>query len=359
MPGPEEDEFDELTAEHEEHEEQNEFYEHYRFVVDKGQSLLRIDKFLTNRIEGISRNKIQNAADASCILVNDAPVKSNYKIKPEDIISIVLPNPKRELEILPENIPLNIIYEDDDLVVINKKAGMVVHPGYGNYTGTLVNALLYHFRELPLFQEGKIRPGLVHRIDKNTTGIIVVAKNEIALSKLAMQFFNKTTQRKYQALVWGDLKNNSGTITANIGRSLQDRKIRAVFPDGDNGKPAVTHYRVLEKFGYVTLVECQLETGRTHQIRVHFQYIGHPLFNDSTYGGNKILKGTTFSKYKQYIYNCFLTIPHHALHAKSLGFLHPATGRFMSFDSELPEEMTNVLEKWRNYTVNRQFENNE
>ncbi len=351
------DVFDQLCLENEDSEEQNELYEHYRFVVDKGQSLLRIDSFLANRIEGISRNKIQNAAEASCILVNDVPVKSNYKVKPEDIISIVLPHPKREVELIPENIPLDIVYEDDDLVIINKKAGMVMHPGCGNYTGTLVNAMLYHFKEIPLFKEDKIRPGLVHRIDKNTTGIIVVAKNEIALSKLALQFFNKTTQRKYQALVWGDLKNDTGTITCNIGRSLQNRKIRAAFPNGDNGKPAVTHYKVLEKFGYVSLVECRLETGRTHQIRVHFQHIGHPLFNDETYGGDRILKGTTYTKYKQFIQNCFRIIPHHALHAKSLGFVHPTTNEWMNFDSELPEEMTQVLKKWRDYTANRQFEN--
>lgn len=337
-------------------EEDSGLYEHFRFVVDKGQSLIRIDKFLTNRIEGISRNKVQNAADASCILVNNNAVKSNYRIKPEDVISIVLPHPKREIEIIPENIPLTIEYEDNDLVIINKKAGMVVHPGYGNYTGTLINALMYYFRDIPLFQTGELRPGLVHRIDKNTTGIIVVAKNEIALAKLAKQFFEKTTQRKYIALVWGDLKNDQGTITGNIGRSLQDRKIRAVFADSEFGKPAVTHYKVLERFGYITLVECRLETGRTHQIRVHFQYIGHPLFNDDTYGGDKIIKGTTFTKYKQFIQNCFTLLPRHALHAKSLGFIHPTTNKLITFDSELPDDMQQTILKWRNYTAGRTLE---
>lgn len=337
----------------EEQEDESALFEHFRFIADKGQSLIRIDKFLTNRIEGISRNKIQTAAEANCILVNNNAVKSNYKIKPEDIISIVLPHPKREFELTPENIPVDIVYEDDDLIIINKKAGMVVHPGHGNYTGTLVNALMYHFRELPLFQTGEVRPGLVHRIDKNTTGIIVVAKNEIALAKLAKQFFEKTIQRKYLALVWGDLKENEGTISANIGRSIKDRKINTVFADSEYGKPAVTHYTVLERFGYITLIECKLETGRTHQIRVHFQYIGHPLFNDETYGGNKILKGTTFTKYKQFIQNCFTLLPRHALHAKSLGFRHPATNKLVFFDSELPDDMQQTIIKWRNYTNGR------
>lgn len=334
-------------------EEETGLFEHYRFVIDKGQSLTRIDKFLTNHIEGISRNKIQNAAEASCILVNNISVKSNYKVKPEDIISIVLPHPKREFELISENIPIDIVYEDDDLIIINKKAGMVVHPGHGNYTGTLVNALMYHLRDLPLFQTGEVRPGLVHRIDKNTTGIIVVAKNEIALAKLAKQFFEKTSKREYVALVWGDIKDNEGTITTNIGRSLKDRKIRAVFADSEYGKPAVTHYKVLERFGYTTLVECRLETGRTHQIRVHFQYIGHPLFNDETYGGNKILKGTTFTKYKQFVQNCFTLLPRHALHAKSLGFKHPSTNKMITFESALPDDMQQTIIKWRNYTAGR------
>lgn len=341
-------------------DEQNELFEHYRIVVDKGQSLLRIDKFLTNRIEGISRNKIQNAADAGCIRVNEKSVKSNYKVKPLDTISILLPHPKREIELIPEDIAINIVFEDDDFIIVNKHAGLVVHPGYGNYTGTLINALMYHFRELPLFSSGELRPGLVHRIDKNTTGIIVVAKNELSLSKLALQFFNKTTYRKYIALVWGDVKQNEGTIDAYIGRSLADRKIRTVFADGLMGKRAITHYKVLERFGYLTLVECRLETGRTHQIRVHFQHIGHPLFNDDTYGGDTIVKGTTFSKYRQFIQNCFKLLPRHALHAKSLGFKHPTTGKDMFFDSEIPEDMQQVIEKWRIYSGNRsQFETDE
>ncbi|HBX53488.1 MAG: RNA pseudouridine synthase [Bacteroidetes bacterium RIFOXYA12_FULL_35_11] len=343
------DELDESTG-------QNDLFEHYRFDVDKGQSLLRIDKFLTNRIEGISRNKVQNAAEAGCIRVNDVPVKSNYRVKPSDLITILLPHPKREIELIPQDISVEIIYEDDDLVIVNKTSEMVVHPGYGNYTGTLVNALAYHFRELPLFKTGELRPGLVHRIDKNTTGLIVVAKNELALSKLALQFFQKTTFRRYIALCWGDVKPDEGTITGHIGRSFSDRRVRTVFPEGDYGKHAVTHYKVLERFGYVSLVECRLETGRTHQIRVHFQHIGHPLFNDDTYGGNKILKGTTFTKYKQFIQNCFALLPRHALHARSLGFVHPTTGKYMEFQSELPDDMQKVIEKWRNYTVGRDAE---
>ncbi|MBI5218396.1 MAG: RluA family pseudouridine synthase [Bacteroidia bacterium] len=343
------------TTDLEEPDEQSDLYVHRRFIADKGQSALRIDKFLASRIEGISRNKIQNAADAGCIRINNIPVKSSYKVKPEDEITILLPHPKREFELIPENIPIDIIHEDDDLVVINKPPGLVVHPGYGNYTGTLVNALMYHFKDLPLFKEGKVRPGLVHRIDKNTSGLLVVAKNDVALGKLAMQFFEKTTQRKYNALVWGDFEKEDGTISANIGRSLTDRKIHAVFTDTEMGKSAVTHYRIIERFGYVTLVECRLETGRTHQIRVHFRYIGHPLFNDDTYGGDKILKGTTFTKYKQFVQNCFKILPRHALHAKSLGFIHPATGKMMNFDSALPNDMQQAIDKWRNYTSGREI----
>ncbi len=333
--------------------EQSDLYEHHRITVDKGQQSLRIDKYLTNRLEQISRTRIQHAADAGNILVNEQPVKPNHKIKPGDIISIVLPHPPRKIEILPEPIPLNIIYEDDEIIIVNKEAGMVVHPGISNYSGTLVNALLYHLQDLPLFKTSEIRPGLVHRIDKNTSGILVVAKTESALNHLAKQFFCHLTKRKYLALVWGILKNNEDTIEGNIGRSLRDRKKMQVFHDGSLGKPAITHYKVIEKLGYVSLVECSLETGRTHQIRAHFQYIKHPVFNDDTYGGNVIFKGTTFPKYNQFVRNCFTILPRQALHAKSLGLVHPGTGEEMFFDSELPEDMKQVVEKWRSYILGR------
>ena len=331
--------------------EQDELYEHHRITVDKGQALLRIDKFLMNRLENASRSKIQHAAEVGSILVNGNPAKSSYKVKPGDVISIVLAYPVRDTEVLPENIPLNIVYEDQDLVLVNKPAGMVVHPGYNNYTGTLVNALVYHFRNLPTSRNGEIRPGLVHRIDKNTSGLLVIAKNELAMTALAKEFFDHTIERNYWALAWGDLKENSGTITGHIGHSLRDRKVMDVFPDGKYGKHAVTHYEVLERFGYVTLVRCKLETGRTHQIRAHFRHIGHPLFNDDTYGGDKILKGTTFNKYRQFVENCFKIIPRQALHAKTLGFVHPATREKLFFESPLPADFEMVLEKWRNYSV--------
>mgnify|MGYP001478825086 CR=1 FL=1 len=333
--------------------EDNGLYEHFRFEVDRRQSLVRIDKFLTNRLENSSRNRIQNAADAGNILVNEKPVKPSYKVKPGDVISIVLDYPRHELKIVAEDIPLNIVYEDDQLMVINKPPGLVVHPGHGNYTGTLVNALAWYFRDLPLFNTDDPRPGLVHRIDKNTSGLLVVAKTELAKNRLAKQFFDKTTKRKYIALVWGDLAEDEGTITGNIGRSLKNRQVFTVFPDADYGKPAVTHYKVLERFDYVTLVECRLETGRTHQIRVHMKYIGHPLFNDEVYGGDAILRGTTFSKYKQFVNNCFHILPRQALHAKTLGFVHPVSGKEMLFDSELASDMAEVIEKWRNYISNR------
>lgn len=337
----------------EEDEQQEELYEHYSVTVDKGQSPLRIDKFLTNRMEQVSRNRIQTAADAGNILVNGTAVKSSYKVKPQDRISIVMPYPVREIEIIPENIPLDIRYEDDDLIIVNKAAGMVVHPGHGNYSGTLVNALTYHLKDEPLFQEGDMRAGLVHRIDKNTSGILVVAKNERAHARLAKQFFDHTIDRVYHALVWGNMEQDEGTITGNIGRSTRDRLKMAVFPDGECGRHAVTHYRVLERLGYVNLIECRLETGRTHQIRVHMEYIGHPLFNDERYGGDRILKGTTFSKYKQFVENCFRIMPRHALHARSLGFIHPSTGKYVFFESDEPEDMKTVLERWRNYTSGR------
>lgn len=330
-------------------EETQELYEHYRFVADKGQRPLRVDKYLMNLMENTTRNKIQNAAKAGNILVNGTPVKPNYKVKPEDVISIVLAHPPRVIEINPEAIPVDIVYEDEDILLVNKKPGMVVHPGYGNYTGTLLNALLYHFQQTG--QEAE--PLLVHRIDKDTSGLLLVTKTELAQSKLAKQFFDHTIERKYQALVWGDFEENSGTITGNLGRDPKNRKLMRVFPDGDFGKEAVTHYKVLERFTYVTLVECELETGRTHQIRAHMRYVRHPLFSDATYGGNEILRGTTFTKYKQFVQNCFKTIPRQALHAKSLGFIHPTTGKQMFFDSVLPEDMTGVIDKWRNYAVHK------
>ncbi|HNP49188.1 MAG TPA: RluA family pseudouridine synthase [Bacteroidia bacterium] len=329
--------------------EQDELFEHYRFTVDKGQSLLRIDKFLMNRLEHSSRNKIQQACDADCILVNGKAVKSSYKVKPMDEIQVVLPEPVRDIELIPQDIPIDIVYEDDDLVVINKPAGMVVHPAYGNYSGTLMNALVFHFQNLPQNESNRSRPGLVHRIDKNTSGLLVIAKSENAMTALAKEFFDRTIERKYSALVWGDFKEDEGTIIGNVGRSLKDRKIMDVFPSGEHGKHAVTHYKVVERFGYVTLIECKLETGRTHQIRVHMKFAGHPLFNDETYGGNRILKGTTFTRYKQFIDNCFELLPRQALHAQTLGFIHPTTKEKMFFECPLPEDFSNVIEKWRNY----------
>jgi len=333
-----------------------ELYEHYHIEVDNGQSLLRIDKFLANRIQNASRSKIQSAADAGVIIVNDKAIRSSYKVKPGDIISIVMPNPPREIEMIPQNIPIHIIFEDEDIILVNKEPGMVVHPGFGNYTGTLVNALAYHLKDTPLFQTGELRPGLVHRIDKNTSGILVIAKNEPALIRLARQFFDHTTGRKYVALVWGNLKDEEGIISGNLARSIKDRTKMAVFPDGLTGKHAITHYKVLERLGYVNLVECILETGRTHQIRTHFQFIGHPLFNDKEYGGDSVLKGTTFTKYKQFVENCFKILPRQALHAKSLAFDHPRTGKRLFFDSDLPEDMTKVIEKWRKYISGREIE---
>lgn len=324
-------------------------YEHFRFVADKGQTLLRVDKYLTDRIMGITRNRIQLAAEAGCILVNDKPVKSNYRVKPLDVVSVVMDRPRRELEIIPENIPLTIIYEDDDLLVVNKPAGLVVHPGHGNYTGTLVNALAYYLKDHPDYDPSDSRVGLVHRIDKDTSGLLLIAKKPEAKSHLSLQFFNKTTQRTYQAVVWGRLTEEEGRIEGNIGRDPRDRMLMRVFPEGDQGKTAVTHYKVLEQLGYVSRVECRLETGRTHQIRVHMKYIGHTIFNDARYGGNDILKGTTFTKYKQFVMNCFALCPRQALHAKTLGFIHPTTGQEMFFDSEIPEDMEQLMTKWRNY----------
>lgn len=337
---------DEITSsgDNDETDSESGFYEHYNVKVDKGQSPLRVDRFLFAKIENASRNKIQAAAKANCILVNGVSVKSNYKVKPEDEISVLMPDPPRDTEVIPQDIPLNIVYEDDDLLIVNKQTNLVVHPSYANYNGTLLNGLTYYLNE-----EGKgNKPELVHRIDKNTTGLLLVAKNEETQSFLAKQFYVHTIERRYHALVWGDVKDDSGTIVGNLSRDPKDRRIVVVCPD-DQGQSAVTHYKVLERFGYVTLIECKLETGRTHQIRAHMLHIGHPLFGDPTYGGNVIVKGTTFSKYKQFVYNCFKILPRQALHAKTLGFVHPTTNRFVQFDSELPEDMADVIEKWRKY----------
>jgi 23S rRNA pseudouridine1911/1915/1917 synthase len=339
-----------------EQNDQQELYEHYHFEVDEGQGLMRIDKYLYNHIESISRNKIQNAAKAGNILVNENPVKPNYKVKPFDVISIVLPHPPREIDLIPQDIPISIVYEDDDIIIVNKEPDMVVHPGHGNYTGTLVNALIYHLKDLPLFQRGEIRPGLVHRLDKGTSGILVIAKTDLALNRLAKQFYDRKTQRTYIALVWGNLENDTGTITGNIGRSLKDRMKMHVFIDEEHGKPAITHFKVIERLGYVNLLECRLETGRTHQIRVHMAHIGHPIFNDDRYGGDRILKGTTFTKYKQFVQNCFKLMPRPALHAKSLGFKHPIDEKPMFFDSGLAPDMQKVVDKWRSYIANREIE---
>ena len=338
----------------EELSDQQELFEHHRFKVDPGQSAIRIDKYIFSRMENTSRTRIQNAADAGNILVNNKPVKPNYKVRPGDTIQIVLPDPPREIELIPENIPINIIYEDDDVVVVNKEAGMVVHPAYGNYRGTLVNALMWHFKDLPLFSTGELRPGLVHRIDKNTSGILVIAKNELALNRLSKQFYDRTTDRKYIAIVWGVPDPREGTITGHVGRNVKDRKIMQVFPHGSQGKHAISHYRVIEDLGYISIVECKLETGRTHQIRVHFSHIRHPLFNDDEYGGDQILKGTSFTKYQQFVRNCFKILPRQALHAKSLAFDHPVSGKRLFFDSELPADMQNIIDKWREYISSRQ-----
>jgi 23S rRNA pseudouridine1911/1915/1917 synthase len=327
---------------------EEELFEHYRFDVPKGQLLLRIDKYLMNMIPNATRNKIQNAATAGDIYVNDIPVKSNYKVKPLDVIRIMLSHPPFENRVDPEDIPLDIVYEDDALLLVNKPPDFVVHPGHGNYTGTLVNALAFHFENLPM--NSSERPGLVHRIDKDTSGLLVIAKTEAAMTHLAKQFEAKTTEREYIALVWGNVIADEGTIEGNIARHLKDRMQMAVFADPEIGKPAVTHYKVLERFGYVTLVSCNLETGRTHQIRVHMKHIGHPLFNDARYGGDLILKGTTFTKYKQFIENCFKALPRQALHAKTLGFMHPTTGEYMRFDTELPQDFQDCIEKWRGYS---------
>ena len=332
---------------------EDELYEHHRFEASKGQSALRVDKFLMNMIENTTRNKIQQSAENGSILVNDVAVKSNYKVKAGDVVRLVLAHPTYEQLLTPENIPLDIVYEDDQLLVINKPAGMVVHPGHGNYSGTLVNALAYHFENLPM--NSSERPGLVHRIDKDTSGLLVVAKTDFAMAYLTKQFAEKTSEREYVALVWGNIEEDEGTVEGNIGRHDTNRMRMAVHESDEKGKHAVTHYKVLERFGYVTLVSCQLETGRTHQIRVHMKHIGHTLFNDERYGGDSILKGTTFTKYKQFVDNCFKVLPRQALHAKTLGFEHPITKEFLRFDSPIPQDLQECIDKWRVYSKAQTF----
>ena len=331
--------------------EGQELFEHFRFVVEKGQAIIRIDKYLVNCMSNTSRNRIQEAAEAGNILVNGKSVKSNYKAKPFDIITIVLTYPPSLFEIIPQDIPIKIVYEDDDIMLVDKQPNLVVHPGFGNFDGTLLNAVAYHMKDHPDFDPNDSRIGLVHRIDKDTSGLILIAKTEQAKSNLGKQFFNKTTQRRYQALVWGNVKENEGTIIGDLARDPRDRMLFRVFPEGENplAKHAITHYRVLERLAYVTLVECRLETGRTHQIRVHMKHLGHTIFNDARYGGHDVLKGTTSGKYKQFVKNCFELCPRQALHAKTLGFIHPRTGELMHFDSELPEDMQQLIDKWRGY----------
>ncbi len=330
-------------------EEEEEFYEHHRIVADKGQTLMRIDHYLKHHLSGVTRTKLQSAIEAESVKVNDKPVKSSYKIKPLDVVTIALSHPPRVTEIIAENIPLDIVYEDEDVLVLNKPAGMVVHPAYGNWSGTVVNALVYHFQHLPTGRNGEARPGLIHRIDKDTSGLLVIAKTEFSMAHIARQFFEHTTERTYYALIWGIPKEDKGTIIGHIGRSARDRKVMAVYTDGSQGKHAVTHYKVIQSFKYVSLVQCNLETGRTHQIRAHFQHLGHPLFSDSVYGGDKILRGTTSGTYRAFVENCFQLMPRQALHAKSLGFEHPRTKKWLQFDSTLPDDFKSVLEKWEKY----------
>ncbi len=329
-------------------EDADALFEHFKYVADPGQALLRVDKFLCDRLPNTSRNRIQLSAKAGFVKVNDKSVKPNFRIRPNDVVTLELPFPIRDKEIIPEDLPLDILYEDDEVLVLNKAAGMVVHPGYGNYTGTMVHGLMYHFSQLP---EGSNpgRPGLVHRLDKLTTGVMVVAKSDDSLAHLAKQFYDRTTERRYWALVWGDISED-GTVTGNLARSLKNRELMEVYDDPSIGKHAVTHYKVIKRLGYVTLVECKLETGRTHQIRIHMKSIGHPLFNDLEYGGDKILKGTVFTKYKQFVMNCFSMIPGQALHAKSLGFTHPVSGEKMSFETDLPKGYADLIEKWEKYS---------
>ena len=330
-------------------EQDDELFEHHRIVVDGGQSLVRVDKFLMERLSNVTRTKIQDGIHEGFVKVNERPIKPNYKIHPGDVITVSFPEPPRDTDVKPENIPLNIVYEDEHLLVVNKAAGMVVHPAFQNWTGTLVNALAYHFRNLPEMPGNTGRPGLVHRIDKDTSGLLVIAKNEITLTQLAKQFFDHTIERTYWALVWGEPSVPEGTINVNVGRSLKDRRVTTAFPEADHGRTAITHYKVLQSLRYISLVECKLETGRTHQIRAHMKFLGHPIFNDAMYGGDQVLKGTTFTKFRQFVDNCFKIIPRQALHAKTLGFIHPATKKFVQFDSELPTDFKEVMEKWEHY----------
>ncbi|WP_205500527.1 RluA family pseudouridine synthase [Rufibacter psychrotolerans] len=341
---PREDEFDDVAS-----ADSDELYEHHRIQVDKGQALLRLDKFLMDRLPNVTRNKLQGAIKAESVRVNGSATKASYKVKPLDVITVTLTTPPRDTDVVPENIPLNIVYEDAELMMINKPAGMVVHPAYNNWSGTLVNGLVYYLQNLPTSRNGEIRPGLVHRIDKDTSGLLVIAKTELAMAHLARQFFDHSIERTYYAIVWGVPEKPKGTIVGHIGRSLKDRKVMAVYPDGDFGKPAVTHYEVLESFTYCSLIKCNLETGRTHQIRAHMKYLGHPLFNDATYGGDKILKGQQTGSYKAFVQNTFDVLPRQALHAKSLGFIHPTTQQFIQFESELPTDFAEGLERWRQY----------
>jgi 23S rRNA pseudouridine1911/1915/1917 synthase len=341
-----------MNVTEEQEEGDDELFEHHRIVADPGQSLLRIDKFLMDRLPNATRSKIQIGIHDGFVKVNDMPIKPNYKVHPLDVITIALPEPPRDTDVKPENIQLNIVFEDEHLLVVNKEAGMVVHPAYQNWSGTLVNALTYHFQNLPEMKGNAGRPGLVHRIDKDTSGLLVIAKTELAMTSLAKQFFDHSIERTYNAIVWGVPEPTEGTINVNVGRSLKDRRITTAFPEGDFGRTAITHYKLLKDLRYVSLLECKLETGRTHQIRAHMKFIGHTLFNDATYGGNEVLKGTVFSKYKQFVDNCFKIIPRQALHAKTLGFIHPSTQKFLQFDSDLPADFTEVLEKWDGYVKN-------
>lgn len=330
-------------------DQEDALFEHHRIVVDGGQALLRIDKFLMARLPNATRTKIQDGIHNEFVKVNELPVKPNYKVHPNDVVTVSLPEPPRVKDVVPENIPLNIVFEDDHLLIINKPAGMVVHPAYQNWDGTLVNALAYHFQQLPQMQGNEGRPGLVHRIDKDTSGLLVIAKTERALTRLAKQFFDHTIERTYWAIVWGVPDPPQGTINVHVGRSLKDRRMTVAFPEGDFGRTAITHFKLLQDLRYVSLVECRLETGRTHQIRAHMKHIGHTLFNDAMYGGDLVLKGTVFSKYKQFVENCFKLIPRQALHAKTLGFIHPETNEKMRFDSDLPDDFKNTIEKWEHY----------
>jgi 23S rRNA pseudouridine1911/1915/1917 synthase len=329
--------------------DEDELFEHHRIEVDKGQGLLRLDKYLMSKIQNATRTKIQVAIDAETVKVNNKSTKASYQIKPDDIITVSLPYPPRDNTLLAENIPLKIIFEDDELLIVNKEPGMVVHPGFGNWSGTLVNALMYHFQNLPTGRNGEARPGLVHRIDKDTSGLLVIAKTEFAMTHLAKQFYDHTIERTYNALVWGTLKEEKGSIEGHIGRSHKDRKVMQVFPDGNFGKEAKTNFEVLKQMRYVSLVKLNLETGRTHQIRAHMKYKGHPLFNDATYGGDKIVKNTNYPKFEKFVKNCFEICPRQALHAKSLGFIHPKTKQYMQFESDLPDDFNNLLNKWDNF----------